>query len=51
MPTVEEMGEVITKINVGGVKGLRGIGYLKGIDEPTQKQVTDALQNVCVSGH
>ena len=40
--------EVVTEINVGGVKGLRGIGYLKGIDELTQKQVTDALQDVYV---
>ncbi|KIM84095.1 hypothetical protein PILCRDRAFT_6400 [Piloderma croceum F 1598] len=57
LPSVEDMGEVITTIDAGGLKGLVAIGYLDGISRPSRDQVTDALREVydyldaSLSGH
>jgi hypothetical protein len=46
MPSIQDMGEVITEINAGGLKGLITIGYLPGIEKPSQQQVTEALTHL-----
>jgi hypothetical protein len=46
LPSVEDMGEVITTTNAGGLKGLVAIGYLNGISKPSRDRVTDALREV-----
>ncbi|KIM71799.1 hypothetical protein PILCRDRAFT_16716 [Piloderma croceum F 1598] len=46
LPSVWDMGEVITEINAGGIKGLIAIGYLGGIRKPSQEQVTVAFEHL-----
>jgi hypothetical protein len=46
LPSVQDMGEVITEINAGGLKGLIAIGYLAGIKKPSQEQITVAFEHL-----
>ena len=46
LPSVQDMGEVITEIDAGGIKGLIAISYLAGIKKPSQEQVTVVFEHL-----
>jgi hypothetical protein len=48
MVTVDEMAEIVTEIDAGGMKGLRDIGYFSEINNPTTEEVTKALDEVYI---